>query len=207
MNFHICWIISALVVVSLAVLAGKTTRNAWTGILVDERMRFSLNHLQIVMWTVLVLSSIMAVFLARLFAGESNLLAFAIPQELLILMGISVGSAAVTGAAKSAKDAPGSGARVARSGTQFSLAGGKTRTISTHFGQVFQVEEGEQADQVVDITKFQNFIFTLLIGVAFVVLTWKQATLGGLPPLSKEILWLLGISHAGYIGGKLPNKS
>jgi len=207
MNFHICWIISALVIVSLAALAGKITRDAWTGILVDERGRFSLNHLQIVMWTVLVLSSVMAVFLARLFAGESSLLAFAIPQELLILMGISVGSAVVASAAKGAKDAPGSGARVARLGTQFRLAGGETRTISAHFGQVFQVEEGDRADEVVDITKFQNFIFTLLTGGAFVVLTWKQATLGGLPPLSKEILWLLGISHAGYIGGKLPNKS
>jgi len=159
MNFHICWIISALVIVSLAALAGKITRDAWTGILVDERGRFSLNHLQIVMWTVLVLSSVMAVFLARLFAGESSLLAFAIPQELLILMGISVGSAVVASAAKGAKDAPGSGARVARLGTQFRLAGGETRTISAHFGQVFQVEEGDRADEVVDITKFQNFHF------------------------------------------------
>ena len=31
--------------------------------------------------------------------------------------------------------------------------------------------------------------------------------LGAPPPLSKEILWLLGISHGVYIGGKLPNKS
>ncbi len=206
MGFHICWIISGLVILSLAALAGKVTRNSSTGILVDERGRFSLNHLQIVMWTVLVLSSIMGVFFARLFAGESNLLAFSIPQELLILMGISVGSATLAGAAKSAKDAPGSTARVARAGT-FRLSNGETRTIAAHFAQVFQTEEGDQADQTVDITKFQNFIFTFLIGVGFVVLVWKQTTLQGLPPLSKEILWLLGISHAGYIGGKLPTKS
>ena len=87
------------------------------------------------------------------------------------------------------------------------MSNGETRTIAAHFAQVFQTEEGDQADQTVDITKFQNFIFTFLIGVGFVVLVWKQTTLQGLPPLSKEILWLLGISHAGYIGGKLPTKS
>jgi hypothetical protein len=204
MNFHVCWVISALVILSLAAFAGKVTTKTSTGILLDERGRFSLNHLQIVMWTILVLSSVMGVFFARLFAGESNLLAFTIPQELLILMGISVGSATVAGAAKSGKDV--SGARVARVGA-FALSGGGTRTITPHFAQVVQNEEGDQADQTVDITKFQNFIFTFLTGVAFLVLTWNQATVQGLPPLSKQILWLLGISHAGYIGGKLPTKS
>ena len=205
MAFHICWGISALALILLAAWAGRATRSAAVGILIDNRGRDSLNHMQIVMWTLLILSSIMGVYLARLFAGESNLLAFTIPQELLILMGISVGSATVAGAAKSAKDV--SGANVARAGASFAAAGGGKRTIATHFAQVFQEEEGQQADQSIDVTKFQNFIFTLLTGLAFIVWTWKQANIQGLPPLSKELLWLLGISHAGYVAGKLPARS
>lgn len=205
MGFHVFWGISAVATLLLAAWAGRATRKTSVGILIDNRGRYSLNHFQIVMWTWIILSAIMGVFLARLFAGESNLLAFTIPQELIILMGISIGSATIAGAAKSAKEAPGSTARIARMGT-FTLSDGSTRTIAPHFAQVFQEEEGDQADQSVSVTKFQNFILTLLAGVAYLVLMWKQATTQGLPPLTKEVLWLLGISHAGYIGGKLPAK-
>ena len=204
-NFHVSWAVSLAALLLLAGWTGWTTRKSAVGILVDTRGRYSLNHLQIVMWTILILSSIAGVFLARLFAGEADLMAFKIPQELLTLMGISVGSGTIAGAVKGAKDAPGSGARVARAGA-FTMSTGAIRNISAHFAQVFQEEQGDQADQVVDVTKFQNFILTLLAGIAFIVWTWKQTTLAGFAPLSKDLLWLLGISHAGYIGGKLPNK-
>lgn len=204
MSFHAAWAISALIILSLAWWAGRATTKQLVGILFDERGRFSLNHLQLVMWTVLGLSSLMGLLLARLSAGEADLLRFTIPQELLVLMGISVGSATIAGAAKSAKDAS-STAKIGRLGATFT-AGTSTRTIGRHFAQVFQQEEGEQADQVVDITKFQNFVFTIMTGVAFVVLVWNQATLDGLPPLPDQMLWLLGISHAGYVGGKLPTR-
>lgn len=204
-SFHFCWAASLLVLLLLAGWTGWATRKSGVGILIDTRGRYSLNHLQIVMWTLLILSAIMGVFLARLFGAETNLLAFKIPQQLLTLMGISVGSATIAGAAKSAKDVPGSGARVARAGT-FTMSDGSTRPISPGFAQVFQEEQGDQADKVVDVTKFQNFVLTLLAGVAFIAWTWNQTTLEGLPEPSKQILWLLGISHAGYIGGKLPTK-
>jgi hypothetical protein len=204
--FYVSWVVSAMIIVGLAAWAGYGARKKCVGILIDNRGRFSLNHLQIVMWTVLILSAVMGLFVARFHAGEANLLGFSIPEELLVLMGISVGSATVGGAAKSAKDA--TAARIARVGTgTLKLSNGATKDITAKFSQIFLEEEGDMADQAVDVTKFQNFMFTLLTGIAFVVLACKQTTMQGLPPLSKEMLWLLGISHGGYIGGKLPTKS
>lgn len=204
-NFHASWMACLLALVLLAAWAGWATRRSAVGILIDTRGRYSLNHLQVVMWTLLILSAIAGLFLARLFAGQTDLMAFTIPQELLALMGISLGSGTLAGAAKSAKDVPGATARVARVGA-FAMTTGAVRQINAHFAQVFQEEQGDQADQVVDVTKFQNFILTFLAGAAFVVWTWKGTTLSGLPALSKDLLWVLGISQAGYIGGKLPNK-
>ena len=59
------------------------------------------------------------------------------------------------------------------------------------------------AGKVISITKYQNFIFTLVI-LAYYVGAAIQA--GGLPALPKEVVWLIGISHAGYVGGKVPNR-
>lgn len=70
------------------------------------------------------------------------------------------------------------------------------------------------ADEVIDITKFQNFALTLVLVVAYTALAIHairfspdQAALTALPDLPSQYLTLLGISHAGYIAGKLPNQT
>jgi hypothetical protein len=103
---------------------------------------------------------------------------------------------------KESMDAPGSRANVARAGP-FTLSNGKKTTITARFAQIWLEEEGDQADRVVSITKYQNFIFTLVILGFYFTAAWKS---GGLPELPEGIVWLIGISHAGYVGGKVPDK-
>jgi hypothetical protein len=71
-------------------------------------------------------------------------------------------------------------------------------------------EEGPLIDQVVDVTKFQNLIFTLVIAGVYITLLIDRASTGspGYPNLDAvpNLLWLLGVSHAGYLAGKLPDK-
>ena len=118
-------------------------------------------------------------------------------------MGISAGSAVLATSVKGSKDAPGSTANVARAGT-FTLSDNTTTTITPHFAQIWLEEEGDQADKVVDITKYQNFIFTLVVVGFYVTIAWNT---GGLPVLPDNVVWLVGISHAGYVGAKVPNKT
>jgi hypothetical protein len=196
--FPIWWLVSFVVLGGLAVAIGWATGKGVLGIFVDPRGRYSLTHFQVVLWTVVILSSAVGVLISSKFDATS----LEFPLELLGLLGISAGSAVLTTGVKATKDAPRSTARIARAG-QFTLSDGTTEQISPHFAQIWLEEEGDLADQVVSITKYQNFVFTLVILCIYVALALKA---GGLPELPESVLWLIGISHAGYVGGKIPNK-
>jgi hypothetical protein len=207
MSFYFLWLIAVLVLLLLAGLAGRASKNGWLGILIDGRGRYSLSHLQIVLWTVLVLSTMLALFF---YSSPPTLQAFAIPQTLLLLMGISVGSAATAGAIKSGKAVKNAAVQVKGVLPAAAIVPGSPLFLPPHPAQVVLQEEGPLIDKVVDVTKFQNLIFTLVLGATYVVLLLDSVRAGtpGYPNLdaAPNLLWLLGISHAGYLAGKLPDK-
>ncbi len=197
-TFLIAWIVAALLLIVLAGWIGRLATGNLLGILIDARGRFSLTHFQVVLWTIVILSSAVGVLVHHRFSPDN----FGLTPQLLGLMGISAGSAVLTTGVKAAKDTPGSTARVARAGTM-RLASGDQKTISAKVSQIWLQEEGDLADQVVDITKFQNFIFTLIVLGFYITLALKA---DGLPVLPDNVVALIGISHAGYVGGKVPDK-
>ena len=207
-TYYWAWSISAAVLLLLAVVLGLKIPKALApdvrvlGILVDARGRMSLTHLQLTLWTILVVSLISGAFWGRLLSGVDNALEFGVPSEVLGLMGISVSSAVAATVAKSAKDNdPEASARIA--------VGDKPR-----FSQIFLMEEGALADEVIDITKFQNFAFTIILVLAYLTVaidafrsTTATTPFSALPGLAPQFLTLLGISNAGYVAGKLPKQS
>ena len=74
---------------------------------------------------------------------------------------------------------------------------------------MFAYEEGESALTGLDVTKFQNFVFTVALAATYL---WNclwllgqaktPSAITGLPALSGVALGILGISHAGYLTGK-----
>ena len=199
---HFTWIVSAVLIILLAVALGRLIRRDWLGILVDSRGRYSLTQLQIAVWTIVILSLISGVFWARILTGTAGALDFTMPDELLLVMGISIGSTAAAIAVKAGKDA-------ARPAAIAASDAGEPRRLS----QIFLVEEGEFADQIVDVTKFQSFWITGILVVAYVALAVSAigaagtpAALTALPGFSGTFVTLLGISHAGYLAGKIPDR-
>jgi hypothetical protein len=169
------------------------------GILIDNRGRYSLTHFQLVMWTILILSLVSGVFWGRLIEGVSDPLSFKIPGEVLGLLGISVGSAVLASTVKATKNA----------NNPQSVAASSKLDLP-RFSQMFMVEEGEQADKVVDVTKYQNFAITLILLAAYTALAIhtvsdaaSAAAVGSLPKFSETFLILVGISQAAYVGGKV----
>lgn len=181
MGFTAAWLLAAGLLVALYATFGRITGPSFAGVLVDNRQRYSLNHLQIAIWTVLVIATLIAAFVSSGF----DVSALEIPQPLLVLMGISVASGVAAAAVKSRKDSD--KAHIARGNAKPS--------------QVFLEEEGGSANQAVSITKFQGFIFTLVAATAYVVLALKAQDY---PELPEQVLWLVGISQAGYVAGKIP---
>jgi hypothetical protein len=195
------WGGSAVVLIALALLVGRVATRQLLGLLIDSRGRYSLTHLQLSLWTIVILSLLAGVFFGR-WQHNVDPLGFSVPAAVLGLMGISVGSAITLTAAKGTKDTtrPANVAAAAPGPWQPSLL------------QIFLQEEGTYADQVVDITKFQNFVITIVLVLGYIGLAVHTITAAGeaskvtaLPGFSGTFLILLGISHAGYLAGKLPS--
>ncbi len=191
------WLISAAVLLLLAAAVGSKVRKTFAGILIDSRERYSLSQFQIVVWTVVLLSLASGIFVGRLLAGVDNPLGFSIPPEVLGLLGISVGSTVASSVIKSAKD----------TARPDAIAVGDPPRPR----QMFTTEEGPLADQIIDIGKFQNFVLTVLLVIAYtataisVVRRTADPSQLTMPGFSGTYLTLIGISHAGYLGGKLPS--
>lgn len=197
----VAWGLSLFPLLLLAVWIGRSLGRGYAGILIDNRGRYSLTQFQVVLWTLLVLSLLAGLFFARVFARVPDALGFDIPTELLIVMGISLGGGAIASTIKAGKDASHPD-RIAASDAK----------DQPRFAQMFLVEEGVLADRVVDVAKFQNFWLTIILIVAYIVLAFR-AILSvtaiaevALPGFEDRFLVLLGISHAGYLAGKLPEQ-
>jgi hypothetical protein len=212
-SFRTMWAIFGFILLAFAAWAGKKSQfNSFLGILIDVRERYSLNRFQLVMWTLLILSS----FLGLLFGpflewltGTVTLTkalqeglpkAFNIGKELLGLLGISVTSATIAGAVKDNKNL--TRPESISGGGRFAAAS-NAPSVPPRLLQIILEEEGQGANKIISVSKFQNFIFTVALGVVYIALT---ATTGKYPVFDQQILWLIGISHAGYVGGKIPDK-
>lgn len=195
-EIFIAWGVSAALLVLLALAVGRLAAvKHWLGILVDDRYRFSLTQLQIVTWSIVILSLISGVFFGRLLAGVEDPLDFGIPSQVLGLLGISAGSAVTAISIKATKDPA------------------KIGSEKPRFRQIFLAEEGTYADKVIDVTKYQNLITTIILVVAYVTLSIHAIHDAGsakavttLPDISGTFLILLGISHGAYLAAKVPSK-
>ncbi len=209
------WIGTAIVLILFAGWLGVgLTKAGGLGILIDTRGRYSLSQFQLVVWTIVVLSLVGGVFMGRLMGGAAaTALTFTIPTNLLLVMGISLGSAVGAAATKSYKDISASERVAASIPAKQALAIPGTKAPTPFFGQMFLVEEGAMADQVIDITKFQNFWFTLIVVVAYIAMVAAYfagladpSKITQLPDFSSQMVVLLAISHGGYFVGKIPDR-
>ncbi len=233
------WAVSAVLLLALAGFLGFRVKlppdnirpSPWIlGILVDNRGRFSLNRLQLVLWSIVVISLISGVFFGRLIEGVADPLGFTIPDRVLGLLGISVGTGVTVGAVKATKKTKAE-EEAAKAKAQAAARvppavhppeGRAASPLATYaataqppfFWQVFMLEEGDLADDVVDVTKFQSFGFTIILVVAYVAMSIKAIVnakvaekVVGLPDISGTFLVLIAISYTGYLGGKLPTQT
>jgi hypothetical protein len=197
----ISWAISAVVLLLLAGFLGWKVTGWPSGILIDSRGRYSLTHLQLTLWTILILSLISGVFFGRLAHGVANPLDFTIPPEVLGLLGISAGSAVITTAAKAQMNTTRSN----------SIAASGLGPWRPSLMQIVEQEEGQYADQVIDLTKFQGFTITIVLVIAYAALSVNAihdaktaAAFSSLPKLAGTFLVFLAISQGTYVLGKLP---
>jgi hypothetical protein len=171
-------------------------------LLTDERRRWSLSRLQLLAWTALLLPSIWTMVTLKLLADVDDPLALGMDENLWALLGISAASFVGSPLILERKRAT-PGALDVRDGGSGDAGAGELRDL-------FRGEDTANAD-VVDVGRVQMCLFTALAILVYFAACWhafaSQAA-GALvfPAMSQGLVALLGISHATYLAGKVPNR-
>jgi hypothetical protein len=191
----LAWILIAALMAAFAAVAGHGVTGLARGVLIDERHRITLGRLQMLLWTILVLSAYMAAALANIGRGAAAPLDVDIPSELWLTMGISTASLLAAPAALQYKERR----------HHSKLHHWETEEES-RFSDLFRGEETADQDHL-DLGKVQMFLFTvvLILGYGLAVgdlLDQSTAPFTALPAVDEGVVTLLAISHAGYLTRK-----
>ena len=200
----IVWLTTMAMMVVLLICIGRAIAGRWDGVLVDGRNRLSLSRLQMLGWTLLILSALITAIASNLAAGHAAIaLSITIENPLLAAMGISAVSLAATPALLTLKGQDSSGRTMAATNPNSDCAG---------WLDIFSGDE-EKDRNVPDLSKIQQFLVSLaLIGgygfaIGYLFLGLNPGQLfTAFPDMDDKIVWLLGISHAGYLSYKAASK-
>jgi hypothetical protein len=189
----------------------------WLGLLIDSRNKVSLSRLQMIAWTVLLLSAFLTAVLHNLDGGYAEPLAVTIPTELWVLMGISTAALVTSPLLVQAKK------QQPASETEQRRALDKLAALVTHPTRVavegqllvnqsaadaslidlFRGSETGNAGQL-DLAKLQAFFVTLTLWLSYgaglaEMFSRSADQITVLPTLDSGMLVLLAVSQAGYL--------
>lgn len=218
------WLLTMVLLGFLFVLIGRGVIGLWTGCLIDNRNRMSLSRLQLISWTVLVLSAFLTFAAFKVHADpETDALDIVVPAQVWSLLGISTASLAGSATIKYAKRNSSVDEEVAEAELQKTKqampASPETESLEAQgllvtketpqgasISDLFTGDEVGSAAQL-DVGKVQMFFFTLIVVLAYAIglgsILYRAGGLpNGLPDVSEGMVVLLLISHAGFLAGK-----
>lgn len=176
------WSVLAVLLVAFALVAGHGIKGVWRGVFIDERNMISLSRVQMLAWTVVVLSAYGALALTRVHFDPSTALDVVIPQEMWLLIGISttslIGSPLIKSTKKKASRALDSGKekesldsqRVGLS-DEVKVEGSIVSKKTVNDASWSDLFTGEEVTNVahLDLAKIQMFFFTVLLVFSYIV--------------------------------------
>lgn len=226
---HIAFVVVMVIICLFMMVIGMVTSNRPLGFLISENYVMSLSRVQLSAWTILVLAAYLVAALKRVLAPEIDApLDIAIDWKVWTLLGIStasfVGSPMVLSRkkAKTPADEAVKKAEPEIANIVAKPAGAEKGVVeSNRAGTVFKypdpsytvfydIFEGDEVGNTltVDIAKVQMFFFTVIAVFSYAVAVYQMLYSGEpenfatFPVPSEGLVWILGISHAGYLGAK-----
>lgn len=215
------WQLMAIIALAILVI-GHGITGVWRGAFIDERNVISLSRFQMLAWTVLILSAFMTAAFWNVGLGlPQPLNLIKLDPTLWLLMGISTASVVASPFLLSGKkgQTPDSG-EMQRT---FELLSRQGDTGITNLGTVVANRDMSQARWTdmftgeetgnaahMDLSRVQMFIFTLIslliygvaLGGMFRNEIFACRGFADFPQMTEGLLWLIGISHAGYLAMK-----
>ncbi|MDM4769053.1 hypothetical protein [Solimonas sp. SE-A11] len=221
------WLVS-LVLMSLSLGAiGWAAHKRWDGVLIDRDNRISLSRLQLIVWTLLLLSALQAVGIfnipACLTGDMRGPVDVRIPSEIWVLLGLGSFTAVAAPTIKqryrshslqhgTLADAIAVHVKTGlRLQTQGSFDGRVYRNATPADARWLNLVMGDyEGAAYIDISKVQHLVLTLLLVLIYALalnqlldkpLPYREA-ISQFPEISSGFLSLLGISHAAYLADK-----
>ena len=189
------WVITAVGMVWCFALIGRLPPVVdWRGLLIDQRNKISLSRVQLVAWSLLVISAVITEAILNAVWGRTNPLELRIPPELWVLLGLSAGTFVAAPLVLASKADRGD------------LA---TKAPYQHaWRDIFYGDDTGNADQV-DISKVQQFFFTLVLVVTYAVAVGSliataipAETLLTFARLDPGFIGIMAVSQTAYIAYK-----
>jgi hypothetical protein len=217
----VTWIAIFLIMIGFLGIIGTKITKRITGVLIDEKNKFSLSRLQIIIWMLVILSAYSAACLYNMYFKNSNPMTIALPEEIWLLMGITtitlVGSPLVL---NSKKEKPDKKERDKNKATlkeknpnidvtqltNKNLVMFKKDPSAADITDLFRGDETGNFAQI-DIGKIQLIFFTSILAIAysasiFSLFTNVSGSITNFPEFDAGMTALLGISNAGLLGYK-----
>lgn len=223
-SLYASWLAAMLALTLFTLVVGHGVTGVWKGAFVDDRNRMSLSRLQMLLWTVVIVSAFGTIAIGRLHqtpltqADIVGAMDIGVPQTIWLLLGIStasfIGSPLIKNSQKDAdlRLAPerqdrlleAQGKDPATVTVEGQIVKNKSIQQAT-FADLFMGETVENANHL-EVGKMQMFFFTALIMFAYafaIGASLKSSTVPfSLPDIGSGMLPLLGLSHGGYLMNK-----
>lgn len=212
------WILELLILFVFTLCLGRWICGRPLGILVTERNLMSLSRFQLILWTLLILSAFTVIAVQRIRAGIPQALSIEVDWHLWALLGIStaslVGTPLLLASKKDQNPANGvvdKAARVLNEDSGDIDTNRLGRLYSNTDPKDARLTDIFQGDEVIntayiDPAKLQMFLFTLIVAGSYAYQIYSSMSAAPaklvMPAVSPDMIALLGISHAGYLGSK-----
>lgn len=212
------WIVTMLALLGFTLFAGHAVTGVWRGAFIDERNKVSLSRFQMLAWTILIISALGTIVIARAANDPATALDVTVDETLFLLMGISTASLVGSPLVKSTKrerslalnkkdeDAllEDQGVKPEKVRVEGQIV--SNRKISdAEWSDLFKGEEVANSTHL-DLAKIQMFFFTVLIVLSYALAIGSSLASNpapdSLPVVGQTMVMLLGISHTGYLANK-----
>jgi len=214
----------ALLAIGL-VVAGHGITGFWRGLLIDDRNKFSLSRLQMILWIVVVFSGFFTAVLVNVRAEREDPFEIAIPEEIWLAMGVSTTSLIGSPLLKSTKKdkqpekveykqtvgllAQQESLTIEEVETKVATKGQIVINTDPKYARLSDLFRGEETGNAasLDLGKMQMFYFSVLLVLGYAVALGDRFSGGAgvaeFPAFSGSMAALMVISHGGYLANKV----
>lgn len=199
------WLWVLLLLAGFAIVLGRGVTGYWRGILIDSRNKLSLSRLQMLAWSLVVLSAIFIGAMSNFESSWESAMSIVVPSELWVLMGISTGVLVASPAIRSSKEKKQPKAGPPSGIDAQGLIAQNKRPEEAKWADLMMGEELGNCSNV-DLGKMQMFFFTFILVVgyaaAIAAMLRDAEIVRSLPKVDEGMNVLLGISQTGYLANK-----